>query len=56
LRLIKIKGKGKRERVVPVNKSTINILARFIEKRKNMELKKKDYYDRSITPVYKFSL
>lgn len=40
LRLIKIKGKGKKERVVPVNKSTTNILARFIEKRKNMELKK----------------
>ena len=40
LRLIKIKGKGKKERIVPVNKSAIKFLSKFIEKRKKRELKK----------------
>ena len=39
-RLIKIKGKGKKERIVPVNENAIKSLTGFIEKRKNMELKK----------------
>ncbi len=39
LRLIKVRGKGKKERVVPVNKSAINILTEYIEKRKKTELK-----------------
>lgn len=40
LRLIKIRGKGKKERIVPVNKSAINILSKYIEERKKIKFKK----------------
>lgn len=40
LRLIKIKGKGKKERVVPINQSASTIIAKYIEERKKIEVKK----------------
>lgn len=39
LRLIKIKGKGKKERIVPINRSAVTLLAKYIEERKKKELK-----------------
>lgn len=40
LRLIKVRGKGKKERIVPVNKSAINILLKYIEEREKAGFKK----------------
>lgn len=39
LRLIKIKGKGKKERIVPINRGAVTLLAKYIEERKKIELK-----------------
>ena len=41
LRLIKIRGKGKKERIVPANETSINILNEYIKKRKKIEIEKK---------------